>query len=42
MFPGSVIARMLGFAPKEYLAEDKSKADIPDIFPDKTTSVEKQ
>lgn len=35
MFPGSVVARMLGFAPKEYLEEDKSKADIPDIFPDK-------
>ena len=42
MFPGSVIARMLGFVPKEYLEEDKSKADIPDIFPDKNTSVEKQ
>lgn len=35
MFPGSVVARMLGFAPKQYLEEDKSKADIPDIFPDK-------
>ena len=35
MFPGSGVARMLGFAPKEYLEEDKSKADIPDIFPDK-------
>jgi LemA protein len=34
MFPGSVVAKMLGFAPKEYLEEDKSKADIPDIFPD--------
>lgn len=42
MFPGSVVARMLGFAPKQYLEEDKSKADIPDIFPDKNTSVEKQ
>ncbi len=35
MFPGSVVARMLGFAPKQYLEEDKSKADIPDIFPEK-------
>ncbi|MBR5735710.1 MAG: LemA family protein [Bacteroidales bacterium] len=35
MFPGSVVARMLGFAPKQYLEEDKAKADIPDIFPDK-------
>ena len=35
MFPGSVVARMLGFAPKQYLEEDSSKADIPDIFPDK-------
>ena len=35
MFPGSVVAKMLGFAPKQYLEEDKSKADIPDIFPDK-------
>ena len=42
MFPGSVVAKMLGFATKQYLEEDKSKADIPDIFPDKNTSVEKQ
>ena len=35
MFPGSVVARMLGFAPKQYLEEDKSKSDIPDIFPEK-------
>ena len=35
MFPGSVVAKMLGFAPKQYLEEDKSKVDIPDIFPDK-------
>lgn len=32
MFPGSVVARMLGFAPKEYLAEDTSKTEYPDII----------
>ena len=46
MFPGSVVASMLGFAPKQYLEEDKSKADVPlsELFPDKnaSTSVEKQ
>lgn len=31
MFPGSIIAGMLGFPPKEYLAEDVSKADFPDF-----------
>ena len=31
MFPGSIVASMLGFAPKEYLAEDASKADYPEI-----------
>lgn len=31
MFPGSIIAGMLGFPPKEYLAEDTSKADFPDF-----------
>ena len=32
MFPGSVVASMLGFAPKEYLAEDTSKTEYPDII----------
>ena len=32
MFPGSVVAGMLGFAPKEYLAEDTSKTEYPDII----------
>ena len=31
MFPGSIVAGMLGFPPKEYLAEDVSKADFPDF-----------
>ena len=31
MFPGSLVASMLGFAPKEYLADDVSKADFPDF-----------
>ena len=29
MFPGSVVARMLGFAKRDYLAEDTSKKDYP-------------
>ena len=32
MFPGSIVAGMLGFAPKEYLAEDTSKTEYPDII----------
>lgn len=32
MFPGSMVASMLGFAPKEYLAEDASKTEYPDII----------
>ena len=37
MFPGSIIAGMLGFAPKQYLEEDKSKADVTldELFPEK-------
>ena len=31
MFPGSIVASMLGFAPKEYLADDVSKAEYPDF-----------
>ena len=31
MFPGSVVAGILGFGPREYLAEDASKKDYPDI-----------
>ena len=31
MFPGSLVASMLGFAPKEYLADDVSKAEYPDF-----------
>ena len=31
MFPGSIVATMLGFSPKEYLAEDASKTEYPDI-----------
>ena len=31
MFPGSVVARMLGFAKRDYLAEDTSKKDYPVI-----------
>ncbi len=29
MFPGSLVAGPLGFAPREYLAEDNSKKDYP-------------
>jgi len=32
MFPGSIVASMLGFPPKEYLAEDTSKTEYPDII----------
>lgn len=32
MFPGSMVASMLGFSPKEYLAEDTSKTEYPDII----------
>jgi len=35
MFPGNIVAGMLGFGAREYLEEDKSKTDIPDIFPAK-------
>ena len=31
MFPGSIVASMLGFQPKDYLADDVSKADYPDF-----------
>lgn len=31
MFPGSIIASMLQFTRKEYLAEDKSKTEYPEI-----------
>ena len=31
MFPGSVVAGILGFAKREYLAEDTSKKDYPTI-----------
>ena len=31
MFPGSIVASMLGFPAKEYLAEDASKAEYPEI-----------
>jgi len=31
MFPGSIVASMLGFATKEYLAEDKTKVEYPEI-----------
>ena len=31
MFPGSVVAGILGFAKREYLAEDASKKDYPTI-----------
>ena len=30
-FPTSIVAGMLGFPPKEYLAEEASKADFPDF-----------
>ena len=32
MFPGSIVASILHFPAKEYLEEDKSKAEYPDIF----------
>lgn len=31
MFPGSIIAAMLHFAPKEYLKEDTAKAEYPEL-----------
>lgn len=31
MFPGSIVAKILGFAKREYLAEDTSKKDYPII-----------
>lgn len=31
MFPGSIVAGMLGFARREYLAEDKTKTEYPEI-----------
>ena len=31
MFPGSVIASMLGFSRRDYLADEPAKADIPDF-----------
>ena len=31
MFPGSVIASLLHFSTKEYLAEDKTRTDYPEI-----------
>ena len=31
MFPGSVVAGILGFAKRDYLAEDESKKDYPVI-----------
>ena len=31
MFPGSLIAGLLGFSAKEYLPEESSKADFPEI-----------
>ena len=32
MFPGSVVASILGFAKREYLADEPAKKDYPDIF----------
>ena len=32
MFPGSVVAGILGFAKREYLADEPAKKDYPDIF----------
>ena len=32
MFPGSVVAGILGFPKREYLAEEPAKKDYPDIF----------
>ncbi len=31
MFPGSIVASMLGFAQREYLAEDTTKTEYPEI-----------
>jgi len=31
MFPGSVVAKMLGFSQREYLEEDKTKTEYPAI-----------
>jgi LemA protein len=31
MFPGSIVANLLGFAKKEYLAEDTTKTEYPAI-----------
>ena len=31
MFPGSLVAGMLGFATREYLAEDAAKTEYPEI-----------
>jgi LemA protein len=32
MFPGSIVASLLHFPPKEYLQEDTSKTEYPDII----------
>jgi len=32
MFPGSIVAGILGFPKREYLAEEPAKKDYPDIF----------
>ena len=32
MFPGSVVAGILGFPKREYLADEPAKKDYPDIF----------
>ena len=32
MFPGSIVASMLHFPPKDYLEEDTSKTEYPDII----------
>ena len=32
MFPGSVVASILGFPKREYLADEPAKKDYPDIF----------
>lgn len=31
MFPGSLVAGMLGFSPKDYLVENKAKAEYPEL-----------
>lgn len=31
MFPGSIVAGMLGFSRRDYLAEDKTKTEYPEI-----------